>query len=115
MNTPPTNTSGVNAPSGYKTSTDGMSSAARTIHDTADDAQHDVKDLKPTKMTDKEFGTKHTQWFADYSKAIEQLGTGSDAMCGNLTAFAGQLGGAGANYAATDSQNVQTVSQPGQR
>ena len=112
MNTPPTG-SGVTAPSGYKTSSDGMSSAARTIHDTAEDAQTDVKDLKPTKMTDKEFGTKHTQWFADYQKAIEQLGTGSDAMCGNLTAFATQLGGAGSDYAANDAQNASTVRQSG--
>jgi hypothetical protein len=90
-----------------------MSTAARTIHDSAEDAQRDTKDLKPTKMTDKEFGVKHTQWFADYSKAIDQLGAGSDAMCGNLTAFAGELGGAGAAYAANDSQNAQTVSNSG--
>jgi hypothetical protein len=113
MNTPPANTSGINAPSGYKTSTDGMSSAAKTIHDTAEDAQGEVKDLKPTKMTDKEFGVKHTQWFGDYSKAIDALGAGADAMCGNLTAFAGELGGAGATYAATDNQNAQTVSNSG--
>lgn len=112
MNTPPAG-SGVNAPSGYRTSTDGMNSAARTIHDSAEDAQHDVQGLKPTTMTDREFGTKHTQWFADYSKAIDQLGAGADAMCANLTAFAGQISGAGASYAASDTQNAQTVSQSG--
>ena len=113
MNTSPTS-SGVNAPSGYKTSSDGMSSAARTIHDTAEDAQREVKDLKPTKLTDKNFGVKHTQWFADYSKAIETLGAGADAMCANITAFAGQLGGAGADYAANDARNAQNVRQSGQ-
>jgi len=112
MNTSPAG-SGVNAPSGYRTSTDGMSSAARTINDTAEDAQQEVKDLKPAKVTDKDFGTKHTQWFGDFSKAVEALGTGSDAMCANLTAFAGQISGASARYAATDQQNSQNLSQSG--
>lgn len=113
MNSPPPGP-GVAAPSGYTASTDGMSSAARTIHDAAEDSQRDVKELKPTKLSDKDFGTKHTQWHADYTKAIEALGTGADAMCTNLMAFAGQLGGAGQAYAANDSRNAQTVSQSGQ-
>lgn len=114
MNTPPANGPGVAPPSGYTTSTHGMSSAAGKIHDAAEDSQQAVKDLKPTKLADKEFGTKHTQWFADYSKAIEALGAGSDAMCANLSAFAGQLGGAGRAYASADSGSSQNVNQAGQ-
>jgi hypothetical protein len=114
VNTPPAG-SGVAPPSGYTASSDGMSAAARTIHDAAEDSQQDVRDLKPTKMSEQEFGKKHTQWFGDFSAAIEQLGTGADAMCANLVAFSGQIGGAGQNYAATDARNTQTVSQSGQR
>src|SRR2546426_2493996 len=110
MNTPPAG-SGVAPPSGYTTSTDGMSSAARNIHDTAEDAEGVVQDLKPTKLADKDFGTKHVQWFADYAKAIDQLGAGSDAMCANLMAFAGQLGGAGRAYSSADSASTQNVNQ----
>lgn len=90
-----------------------MNSAARTIHDTAEDSQRDVRELKPTKLSDREFGNKHTQHFADYSNAIEQLGTGADAMCANLVAFAGQIGGAGQTYAAGDSRNAHTVGGSG--
>ncbi|HEV2781457.1 MAG TPA: hypothetical protein VGX25_18910 [Actinophytocola sp.] len=112
MNTPPPGP-GVAPPSGYRTSTDGMSSAARTIHDAAEDSQEDVRELKPTKMTDREFGTKHVQWHADFAKAIDELGAGADAMCANLMGFASQISGAGADYAATDSRNAQTVNQSG--
>ena len=112
MNTPPANP-GVAPPSGYQTSADGMSSAARRIHDGAEDSQRAVQDLKPTRLTDKEFGTKHTQWFAAYAKAVEQLGAGSNAMCANLIGFSGQLSGAGAAYSSNDGHNAQTVSQSG--
>lgn len=90
-----------------------MSSNARTIHDAAEDSQQDVRELKPTKMTAQDFGTKHGQWHGDFSAAVDQLGTGADAMCANLIAFAGQISGAGQDYAATDARNVQTVDQAG--
>jgi hypothetical protein len=113
LNTPPPGP-GVSPPSGYTASADGMNSAARAIHDAAEDSQHDVRELKPTKLADREFGTKHTQWFADYSSAVERLGSGAEAMCANLVAFSSQIGGAGQTYAAGDSRNTQTVSGSGQ-
>jgi hypothetical protein len=88
-----------------------MSSAARTIQDAAEDAQREVRDLKPTKLTDQDFGRKHTQWHADFAAAIEELGAGADAMCTNLAAFSGQLAEAGQTYSANDSQATQNFNQ----
>jgi hypothetical protein len=110
VNTPPPGT-GVNAPAGYTASTDAMSSNARVIRDAAEDSQDAVRELKPTRMTDREFGNKHTAAFADFSASIDRLGTGADAMCANLTQFATQIGGASQAYAANDAQSAQNVSQ----
>jgi hypothetical protein len=116
VNTPPTNAGPpVGPPSGYQTSTDGMSSAARKIHDAAEDSQGDIKGLHPTKLADKDFGTKHTQWYADYAASIDALGAGSDAMCTNLSAFSGQLGGAAGSYSANDGSSAASLSQSGQQ
>ena len=112
MNTPPANSGGVAAPDGYTTDTGQMSGAGRKIGDAAEDAKGEVKDTQPTKLTDAEFGKKHTQWHGDYAAGIEQLGKGATAMCDNLSAFAGQIGGAGQSYANTDSGAVNTVTAP---
>lgn len=112
MNTPPTNAGGVAPPDGYTTDTGGMSGAGRTISDAAEDARGEVEDLQPTELTDAEFGQKHTQYHADYAKAIEELGQGAVAMCDTLMAFAGQIGAAGQQYASTESGAVTTVTAP---
>jgi hypothetical protein len=104
---------GVAPPDGYTTSTDAMSSSGRAITTAAEDAQDDTEDLQPTQLTDAEFGTAHTEHFAGYSAAIEQLGTGAQAMCANLISFAGQLGGAGQAYADHEQAAVQTVTGSG--
>ena len=103
----------VAPPDGYTTDTGQMSSAGRTISDAAEDARGEVEDLKPTALTQADFGTKHTEWHADYAAAIEQIGAGATAMCGTLIAFAGQLGGAGATYESTETGATNTVVAPG--
>lgn len=124
MTTPPPSTTsrptnegpgpgGVAPPDGYTTDTGQMSGAGRTINDAAEDAKDDVEDLQPTELTDAEFGTEHTQWYGDYAAAIEQLGTGAVAMCDNLVAFAGQVGGAGQTYSTTETGATNTVTAPG--
>lgn len=120
MPTPPPSTSspgsgpgGVAAPDGYTTDTGQMSSAGRTISNAAEDAQDEVEDLQPTELAATDFGTVHTEKHADYSAAIEQLGTGATAMCTNLMSFAGQLGGAGQSYDSTETGATSTVSSPG--
>lgn len=130
MNTPPpsstppsttSNTSGggtgggVQAPDGYKTDTGQMSSAGRNINNKAEDAKGEVDEVKPTKLQAAQFGKldEHQAFHADYSAAIEALGTASVAMCDNLMAFAGQLGGAGQTYAASETSATNTVNQSG--
>ncbi|HEX6357038.1 hypothetical protein [Actinophytocola sp.] len=123
MTTPPPSTtsgpsagpSGVQAPDGYKTDTDQMSSAGRNINTKAEDAKGDVEEVKPAKVKAAEFGehADHQAWQPDYAAAIEALGTASTAMCDNLMAFAGQLGGAGSTYAEQESSAQNTVSQSG--
>jgi hypothetical protein len=112
MNTPPANPGGVAPPDGYTTDTGQMSGAGRNIGDAAEDAKGDVEDTQPTELTDQEFGKKHTQWQADYASGIEQLGTGATAMCDNLVAFAGQVGGAGQSYSTTETGAANTVTAP---
>jgi hypothetical protein len=113
MNTPPANAGGVAPPDGYTTDTGQMSGAGRNIGNAAEDAKAEVEDTQPTELTDAEFGKEHTKWQADYAAAIEQLGQGATAMCDNLTAFAGQIGGAGAQYSSTESGATSTVTAPG--
>jgi hypothetical protein len=105
----------VAAPDGYKTDTGQMSSAGRNISTKAEDAKGDVDEVKPAKVQAAEFGThaEHQAFHPDYSKAIEELGTASTAMCDNLMAFAAQLGGAGASYAESDQNAQSTVNQSG--
>jgi hypothetical protein len=123
MTTPPPSTTsrttngapgpgGVAPPDGYTTDTGQMSGAGRNISNAAEDAKGDVEDLQPTELTDAEFGTMHTQWHADYAAGIEQLGTGAIAMCDNLAAFAGQVGGAGQTYSTTETGAASTVTAP---
>lgn len=113
MNALPANGSGVAPPDGYTASTDSMSSSGRAITTAAEDARGDTEDLQPTQLSDADFGTAHTDCFADYSAAIEQLGAGAQAMCENLIAFAGQLGGAAESYAGTEQAGVQTLNASG--
>jgi hypothetical protein len=118
VNTPPPSTSddqgpGVTAPDGYTTDTGQMSSAGRTISTRAEDAKGEVDEVKPAKVQVAEFGVKHQQWHPDYSAAIEALGTASTAMCDNLMAFAGQLGGAGTSYDDNETGATTTVTQAG--
>jgi hypothetical protein len=112
---PPPGPTGVQAPDGYKTDTGQMSSAGRNISTKAEDAKGEVDEVKPAKTQAAEFGqhTDHQAWQKDYAAAIEQLGAGSTAMCDNLVAFAGQLGGAGTSYSEQESANRTTVQQSG--
>lgn len=124
MNTPPSSTpppsgppagsSGVQAPDGYQTDTGQMSTAGRNISTKAEDAKGEVDEVQPAKVQAAEFGQheEHQAWQADYASAIEQFGTASIAMCDNLAAFAGQLGGAGSTYADSEAgaqTNVNSV------
>lgn len=113
MNTPPASPGGVAPPDGYTTDTGQMSGAGRNIGDAAEDAKGDVEDTQPTELTDAEFGKEHTKWQKDYAAGIEQLGQGATAMCDNLVAFAGQVGGAGQTYSTTESGATSTVTAPG--
>jgi hypothetical protein len=118
VNTPPssnTTNPGVQAPDGYRTDTGQMSSAGRTISTKAEDAKGEVAEVKPAKVQAAEFGqhADHQVWHTDYAAALEQLGAGATAMCDNLVAFAGQLGGAGSDYAAQEGANSNTVTQSG--
>ncbi|HEV2784723.1 MAG TPA: hypothetical protein VGX25_35510 [Actinophytocola sp.] len=90
-----------------------MSSSARAITTAAEDAQSDTEDLQQTRLSEDEFGREHTEHFADYAAAIGQFGAGAQAMCANLIAFAGQLGGAGASYASNEQGSVRTVNAAG--
>lgn len=114
MTSRPTNAGGggVAPPDGYTTDTGAMSGTARNIGNAAEDAKGEVDDTQPTELTDAEFGTKHTQYQAAYAAGIEQLGQGATAMCDNLVAFAGQIGGAGQAYTGTDSGAANTVTAP---
>jgi hypothetical protein len=101
------------APDGYEAAADTMSTRGRTISNAAEDAQGDVEELATTEVGSADFGTAHTEYHADYSASIQQLGEGATAMCTSLMSFAAQLGGAGADYAANDAAASQTVSQSG--
>ncbi|WP_307831842.1 type VII secretion target [Prauserella cavernicola] len=105
--------SGVNAPGGYTAETGSMASQAQTINDAAEEAKDAVKDTKPAKVTEAEFGTAHSQYAADFSAAIEALGTGADAMCGSLISLAQGIGSAGEKYAAAESEQSSAANQSG--
>lgn len=126
MNTPPPSSStpppstnsrpsggGVQAPDGYTTDSGQMSSAGRNINTKAEDAKGDVDEVKPAKVQEAEFGKKHTEWHADYSAAMDAFGDASAAMCDNLMAFAGNLGGAGSDYAANEDAARANVNSAG--
>lgn len=117
MTTPSPGTStpsgGVAPPDGYTTDTGEMTGAGRVIGNAAEDAQGEVEDLQPTVLAQADFGTAHTEWHADYAAGIAELGAGATAMCTNLLAFAGQIGGAGSTYATTETGATGTVSAPG--
>src|SRR6266540_5750454 len=104
---------GVAPPEGYSASTDSMSSSARAITTAAEDTRGDTDDLQPTALSEAEFGPKHTEHFAAYAEAVEKFGAGAQAMCDNLIAFAGQVGGAGQAYAGTDQSAAGTVTASG--
>jgi hypothetical protein len=106
----------VQAPDGYKTDTGQMSSAGRNITTKAEDAKGEVDEVKPAKVKAAEFGqhADHQTHHEVYSAAFEQLGAGAVAMCDNLIAFAGQLGGAGSSYSEQESTNANTVTRSGQ-
>jgi hypothetical protein len=107
---------GVQAPDGYKTDTDQMSSAGRNITTKAEDAKGEVDEVKPAKVKAAEFGKheEHQGKHPEYSAAFEQLGAGAVAMCDNLISFAGNLGGAGSSYSEQESANANTVARSGQ-
>jgi hypothetical protein len=116
VNTPPTSAnSGVQAPDGYKTDTGSMSSSSRTIHTKAEDAKGEIDDVKPAVTKAEEFGTHkdHQSYQKDYAAAFDQFGAGCEAMCANLMAFAGQLGGTATSYTQQQSAATTTVTQPG--
>jgi hypothetical protein len=103
---------GVASPDGYTADTGTMSGTARNISNAAEDARGEVDDTQPTELTAAEFGTKHTQYQADYAAGIEQLGQAATAMCDSFAAFAGQIGGAGQSYTGTDTGAAHTVTAP---
>jgi hypothetical protein len=116
VNTPPTSaSSGVQAPDGYKADTGQMSSSGRNISTKAEDAKGEVDEVKPARTQAAEFGqhADHQAWQKDYAAAFEQLGAGATAMCDNLIAFAGQLGGSGTSYSEQEAANASTVTQSG--
>ncbi|MFF5986355.1 hypothetical protein [Prauserella flavalba] len=90
-----------------------MASQAQTINDAAEEAKDAVKDVKPAKVTEADFGTAHTQYGADFTAAIEALGTGSDAMCGALISLAQGIGSAGKQYATAESEQAAAANQSG--
>ncbi|PXY32221.1 hypothetical protein [Prauserella muralis] len=104
---------GVNAPGGYTADTGAMASQAKAINDAAEDAQDEVKDLAPAKVTEAEFGTAHTQWGADFTAAIDELGKGANAMCTSLIGLAQSIGSAGDQYAAAESEQASAATQSG--
>ncbi|WP_243859589.1 hypothetical protein [Amycolatopsis arida] len=106
-------TSGVSAPQGYTAQADTMVQQARAIHDAAEDAKSEVKDLQPTKVAEKDFGTKHGQWHGQYSLGIEQVGKAADTMCASLVAFANSIGSAGKSYSAAESAQADAARRSG--
>jgi hypothetical protein len=112
---PPAGPGGVQAPDGYKTDSGQMTSAGRNISTKAEDAKGEVDEIKPAKVKQTEFGqhTEHQAWFTDYNAAIEQFAAGSAAMCDNLVAFAGQLGGASTTYTQQESAAQSNVTTSG--
>lgn len=108
-------TNGVQAPDGYKTDTGSMSSSGKKISTKAEDAKGEVDDVKPAKTQAAEFGqhADHQAYQKDYAAAFEQFGGGATAMCDNLMAFAGQLGGSSTTYSEQESTNKSTVQQSG--
>lgn len=105
--------SGVTAPSGYTADTGTMASQSKAILDAAESAQDDVSDLAPAKVTDADFGTAHTQWAADFTAAIDELGKGASGMCTSLISLANAIGSAGQQYAAAESAQASAATQSG--
>jgi hypothetical protein len=120
VNTPPpssrtTNGSGVQAPDGYKTDAGQMSSAGRNISTKAEDAKGEVDEIKPAKTQAAEFGqhADHQAYQKDYTAAFDQFAAGATAMCDNLIAFAGQLGGSSTAYTEQESAASSNVTNAG--
>lgn len=108
------NSSGVGGPGGgYTADTSAMASQARTIHDAAENAQGEVEELGTSEVNEAMFGTAHTQWAADYTAGIQQLGTGATAMCTTLIGFAASIGSAGKQYDAAESDQASAATQSG--
>jgi hypothetical protein len=105
----------VGAPDGYKTDTGTMSTAGKTISTKAEDAKGEVDEIKPAKTQKAEFGqhADHQNYQAEYAAAFDQFGAGATAMCDNLMAFAGQLGGSATAYSEQEATNTTTVQQSG--
>lgn len=104
---------GVNAPSGYTADTGSMASQAQTINDAAEDAKDKVKDTAPAKVSEAEFGKAHTQFGADYTAGIEEVGKGATAMCTSLISLAQSIGSAGEQYATAEDTQASAATQSG--
>jgi len=105
-------TPGVAAPDGYEADTSSMGARSRTINNEAEDAKGEVDDMK-TELKAEDFGKVHGDYQTEYAEAFDLIVKGSIAMCTTIGSFAQQIGGAGAEYSASDESNQGTVNQSG--
>lgn len=98
---------------GYSTNTDTMSSSAKKISDSSTQLAKDLKDVSPTPIVDKEFGTAHTVHFNDYKAAVDEMGKGIQGMCATMESFASTVGSSGSSYAQTEGSNTTNFNNQG--
>jgi len=103
---------GVAAPEGYEADTTSMGARSRTINNEAEDAKGEVDDMK-TELKAEDFGKAHGDYQGEYGESFDLIIKGAIAMCTTISSFAQQIGGAGAEYSATDEANTNTVNQSG--
>ncbi|WP_298178314.1 hypothetical protein [Saccharomonospora sp.] len=108
-----TDESGVAAPEGYRAETGTMARESQKIHDEAESAQDEVKDLETAEVAETDFGKAHTQWGADFATAIAEIGKGANGMCASLLSLAGAIGSAGEQYEAAEAEQSATAAQSG--
>lgn len=108
-----TDQSGVNAPEGYKAETSTMARESQKIHDEAESAEGEVKDLETAEVGEEDFGKVHTEFGADFIAAITETGKGAAAMCASLKSLAGSIGSAGEQYEAAEDEQAAAATQSG--
>lgn len=108
-----TDQSGVSAPEGYRAETGTMARESQKIHDEAESAQGEVKDLEAAEVSETDFGKAHTEWGADFTTAIAEIAKGASGMCASLKSLAAAIGSAGKQYEAAEVEQSSTVTQSG--